>query len=610
MSDIPIADHALLSDRHSAALVTRDGSIDWLCFPRFDSESVFASILDDDAGHWSIRPTAPSTSTRAYVEGSMVLQTTFHTDEGTLELLDALELGDSTDPHRLGENAPHSLLRGVRCTSGSVAVELVCRPRPEYGLVVPILAEIDSGVVGTGGSGRLTLSLPAPATIGDGDIRMQLTLDEGEHQYFALQRTALGEPLPAARTQDEIAASLAATTASWQEWSAIHQNYDGPWRELVHHSGRVLQALSYQPTGAIVAAATTSLPEEIGGERNWDYRYAWVRDASFTMKALWVAACPDEAHEFFDFMTAAAAHSNPDRHLQIMFGVGGEHDLSERQLPQLSGWRGSAPVRVGNGAWDQPQLDVYGELLDAAFRLREQLGDIEPATRTFLIALADAAAAQWEQPDNGIWEVRGEPRHFLYSKLMCWVALDRAIGLAEQLHATDRIAEWSATAAQIRATILEKGWNEEAGAFTQSFDSSDLDASSLMISIVGFLPASDPRVLATADAIIERLTDDRGLVYRYQTHTGVDGLDGKEGTFLLCTFWLARVLASGGRVDEARDVFERAVSHISDVGLLAEEIDSDTGEQLGNFPQAFSHVGLVNAAWAIDRSERGLPADD
>ncbi|GAA1221849.1 glycoside hydrolase family 15 protein [Rhodoglobus aureus] len=610
MSDIPIADHALLSDRHSAALVTKNGSVDWLCFPRFDSESVFASILDDDAGHWSIRPTAPSTSTRSYVDGSMVLQTTFHSKDGTLELLDALELGDSTDPHRLGENAPHSLLRGVRCISGRVTFEMVCRPRPEYGLVVPVLVEIDSGVVATGGSGRLTLSLAAPATILDGEIRVTFTLEAGQQQHFALQRTHLGEPLPGTYLQDEIAASLAGTIASWQEWSAIHQTYDGPWRELVHHSGRVLQALSYQPTGAIIAAATTSLPEEVGGERNWDYRYSWVRDASFTMKALWVAACPDEAHEFFSFMTAAAAHSNPDRHLQIMFGVGGEHDLSERLLPQLKGWRGSGPVRVGNGAWDQPQLDVYGELLDAAFRLREQLGDIDPATRTFLIALADAAASQWQQPDNGIWEVRGAARHFLYSKLMCWVALDRAIAMAEQLHATDRVAEWSTKAEQIRATILEEGWNDEAGAFTQSFDSSDLDASALMIPIVGFLPASDPRVLATADAIIERLTDARGLVYRYQTDTGVDGLEGNEGTFLLCTFWLARVLAAGGRGDEAREVFERAISHISDVGLLAEEIDSDTGEQLGNFPQAFSHVGLVNAAWAIDQAERGQPADD
>ncbi|TDW28647.1 glycoside hydrolase family 15 protein [Cryobacterium psychrophilum] len=610
MSDLPIADHALLSDRHSAALVTRDGSIAWLCFPRFDSESVFASILDDAAGHWSIRPSTLATSTRSYVEGTMALQTTFHTDEGTLELIDALELGDSSDPHRLGENAPHTLLRGVHCTRGRVTIEMTCRPRPEYGLVVPVFAEIDSGVVATGGSGRLTLSLPAPVTGLGGEIRVRFTLEAGQHRYFALQRTRLGEPLPGAYTQDEIATGLASTTASWQEWSAIHQSYDGPWRELVHHSGRVLQALSYQPTGAIVAAATTSLPEEIGGERNWDYRYSWVRDASFTMKALWVAACPDEAHEFFDFMTAAAAHSSPDRHLQIMFGIGGEHDLSERFLPQLTGWRGSGPVRVGNGAWDQPQLDVYGELLDAAFRLSEQLGEIEPATRTFLVALADAAASQWQQPDNGIWEIRGAPRHFLYSKLMCWVALDRAIAMAEQLHATDRVAEWSTMAAQIRATILEKGWNEEAGAFTQSFDSPDLDAAALMLPIVGFLPASDPRVLATVDAIIERLTDTRGLVYRYQTDTGVDGLNGNEGTFLLCTFWLAHVLAAGGRSGEAREVFERAVSHTNDVGLLAEEIDSETGEQLGNFPQAFSHVGLINAAWAIDQAESHFPANE
>lgn len=604
MSNVPIGDHALLSDRHSAALVTRDGSIDWLCFPRFDSESVFVSILDEEAGHWSIRPTAPSTSIRAYEEGTMVLRTTFHTEDGEFELIDALELGASSDPHHLGEHAPHTLLRSVQCTSGRVTIEMVCRPRPEYGLVVPVLSEIESGVVSAGGSGRLTLSLPAPATSLDGEIRVQFTLEAGERRSFALQRTRLGEPLPGAYSQEQIATGLATTTESWREWSAIHQSYEGPWQELVHHSGRVLQSLSYRPTGAIVAAATTSLPEAIGGARNWDYRFSWVRDASFTMNALWVAACPDEAHEFFGFMTAAAAHSSSDGHLQIMSGIGGEHDLSERTLPQLTGWRGSSPVRVGNGAWDQPQLDVYGELLDAAFLLREQLGEIEPATRTFLIALADSAARQWQQPDNGIWEVRGAPRHFLYSKLMCWVALDRAIAMAEQLHATDRVAQWSAVAAEIRTAILEQGWNEEAGAFTQSFGAPELDASALMLSIVGFLPASDPRVLATADAIIERLTDPRGLVYRYRADTGVDGLDGEEGTFLLCTFWLARVLAAGGRSPEAREIFERAAGYVNDVGLLAEEIDSETGEQLGNFPQAFSHVGLINAAWAIGEAER------
>ena len=531
------------------------------------------------------------------------LRTTFHTDGGTLELLDALDLGDAPDPHRMGENASHTLLRGVRCTSGRVAVETTYRPRPEYGLVVPVFSEIESGFLATGGSGRLTLTLPVAATVSNGEIRVRFTLEAGESRMFALQRTRLGDPLPGALQQDAIGAALDATIAAWRDWSQIHQTYEGPWRDLVRHSGRVLHSLSYQPTGAIVAAATTSLPEEIGGERNWDYRYSWVRDASFTMKALWVAACPDEAHEFFGFMTAAAAHSRPDRHLQIMFGIGGEHDLSERILPQLAGWRGSGPVRVGNGAWAQPQLDVYGELLDAAFQLREQLGEMEPATREFLAALADAAASHWERPDNGIWEVRGEPRHFVYSKLMCWVALDRAVRMADQLHAADRVDDWSAAAASIRAAILDEGWSEQIGAFTQSFGSPELDASALMLSIVGFVPATDPRMVSTVDAIIHGLSDARGLVYRYRPGSGVDGVSGGEGTFLLCTFWLARVLADADRLAEARAVFENAVSHVNDVGLLAEEIDPATGEQLGNFPQAFSHVGLVNAAWSIQQAE-------
>ncbi len=604
MSSLPIADHAMLSDRHSAALVTRDGSVVWLCFPRFDSASVFASLLDDDAGHWAIGPTETATSTREYVEETMALRTTFHTNGGTLELLDALDLGDSSDPHRLGENASHTLLRSARCTSGRVTVETTYRPRPEYGLVVPVFSEIESGFVATGGSGQLTLTIPVPATPSNGEIRVRFTLEAGESRNFALQRTQLGDRLPGALSQAQIDAALGITIAAWRDWSAIHQNYDGPWSDLVRHSGRVLQSLSYQPTGAIVAAATTSLPEEIGGERNWDYRYSWVRDASFTMEALWVAACPDEAHEFFSFMTAAAAHSRPERHLQIMFGIGGEHDLSERILPQLSGWRGSGPVRVGNGAWAQPQLDVYGELLDAAFQLRHQLGDMEPTTREFLTALADAAASHWERPDNGIWEVRGDPRHFLYSKLMCWVALDRAVRMADQLHAVHRVDEWSATAAAIRAAILDQGWSEQIGAFTQSFGSLELDAAALMLPIVGFLPATDPRMVSTVDAIISGLSDPRGLVYRYKPESGVDGVSGGEGTFLLCTFWLARVLAESGRLAEARGVFENAVSHVNDVGLLAEEIDSATGEQLGNFPQAFSHVGLVNAAWSIQQAER------
>jgi GH15 family glucan-1,4-alpha-glucosidase len=604
MSRVPIADHALLSDRHSAALVTTGGSVDWLCFPRFDSPSVFAAILDDDAGHWSIRPTGEFTTERGYVEETMVLRTVFDTAAGTLELVDALALGDSNDPHRLGENAPHGLLRALHCTRGRVTVETSVAPRPEYGLVVPVLTLVEGGARAVGGPDRFTLTSPVPLHCADGTGRARVDLEAGQRLYFALRRTPLGEPVAQPLAQEEIAAALEATIEQWRGWSRLHQSYDGPWRDLVHHSGRVLQALSYQPTGAIVAAATTSLPEQVGGLRNWDYRYSWVRDASFTMQALWVAACPDEAGEFFGFMTAAAAHARPDRPLQIMFGIGGEHDLSERELPRLAGWRDSRPVRVGNGAWSQPQLDVYGELLDAAYRLREQLGELDPATRTFLVGLADAAAAQWEQTDNGIWEVRGEPRHFLYSKLMCWVALDRAVALAEQLHAVDRAGGWTDAAGRVREAILRRGWNDDVGAFTQTLDGTELDAAALMIPIVGFLPATDARVRSTVDAVAARLTDERGLVYRYHTAAGVDGLDGEEGTFLLCTFWLARALAMAGRIREARDVFDRASAHVNDVGLLAEEIDPATGEQLGNTPQAFSHIGLVNAAWAIHQAEQ------
>jgi GH15 family glucan-1,4-alpha-glucosidase len=364
----------------------------------------------------------------------------------------------------------------------------------------------------------------------------------------------------------------------------------------------VLYALTYWPTGAIVAAPTTSLPETAGGSRNWDYRYAWVRDASFTLQALWVAACPDEADKFFDYMTSAAASQvRTGTDLQIMFGVGGEHDLTERELSHLSGWRNSAPVRVGNGAWNQRQLDVYGELLDAAYRLPDQLARLTPAGRAFLADCADTAATQWMEKDQGIWEIRGEPRHFLYSKLMCWVAVDRAVQLADRLDAEDRVDRWEAARDEIGDAIRTQGWSDTAGAFTQSFGSDDLDASNLMMPIVGFIDADDPRMKATIDAIAERLTDERGLVYRYLAH---DGLEGEEGTFLLCTFWLAQAQAMAGELDRARNTFERAIAFCNDLGLLAEEVDPNSGELLGNFPQAFSHIGLVNAAWAISEADR------
>ncbi len=602
MTSLPIGDHALLSDRHGAALVTTEGSVDWLCLPRFDSPATFARLLDDDAGHWSVRPDGNFSAERRYVGASMVLLTTFHTPTGTLELRDALVFGDASGPHTLGEHAPHVLARTVTCTSGRVSVTASLRPRPEYGLVTPAMTRVDGGVVATGGAARLTVSATVDLDVEPGACHARFDVEAGERVCFALEHSVLGAPEPATRSGAAIAAALEQTVSSWREWSGMHQAYQGPWSDLVHHSGRVLQALSYQPTGAIIAAATTSLPEQVGGERNWDYRYAWVRDSSMTLRALWVAACPDEAHEFFTFMASASAGSVLDRPLQIMFGIGGERDLSERTLSHLDGWRGSTPVRVGNGAWDQPQLDVYGELLDAASQLRDQLGTPSAFTRDFLVALADAAAARWQDPDNGIWEIRGEPRHFVHSKVMCWVALDRAIGLADLLGAQDRVDGWRSTAQEIRAEVESRGWDADAGAFTQSFDAPDLDATALLLPVLGFLPADDLRVLSSIDAVRDQLTDPRGLVHRYRAGSGVDGLEGQEGTFLLCTFWLAQALALAGRVEEATEVFERAAGYVTDVGLLAEEVDSATGELLGNFPQAFSHVGLVNAAWAIDQA--------
>ena len=622
MSTTPIADYALLSDRHSAALVSRDGSIDWLCFPRFDSPSIFGRLLGDEAGHWSIRATGATQVTRRYLDRTMVLETTFRTPTGTVAITDALAMGDGNRGHELGKGAPHLLLRRATCVEGEVELSLEYVPRPEYGLVHPLLDAVDGGVAAFGGADVLVLSSPMALTVDQSAVSGQLQLRRGESAGFALHHAKRAETGSAkVWSQSEIGARFEDTVSAWESWSELHQAYVGPWRDLVHHSGRVLQALSFAPTGAICAAATTSLPEVVGGARNWDYRYAWVRDASFTIEALWVAACPDEANEFFDYMTTSAAGSlDRGGDLQIMFGIGGERDLTERELPHLEGWRHSAPVRVGNGAWNQRQLDVYGELLSAVYRLSDHLfdnasrrvgpmadpdkwgapPDLAPATRRFFVQLADTAARRWQEKDQGIWEVRGEPRDFLYSKLMCWVALDRAVALADRLDASDRVEAWKQTQDQIREAILTRGWSDRANAFTQSFGSDELDASSLMLPLVGFLPADDPRVLATINATEERLTDERGLVYRYRSH---DGLEGEEGTFLLCTFWLAQALARAGQPARARTVFERAAAFVNDVGLLAEEVDPVSGELLGNFPQAFSHIGLVNAAWAISEIE-------
>lgn len=607
MSTTPIADYALLSDCHSAALVSRAGSIDWLCFPRFDSPAVFARLLDEEAGHWTIRPTEPARTERSYVDGTLVLETRFATDSGVVVLTDLLAVGANERGHELGREAPHALLRQVRCERGEVAMEMIYAPRPEYGIVHPLLVGDDGGVLGRGGAAVLLLSASCELEIEQGTARGRFTMVEGERVGWALQYRASWEQAPEHWSAGEIAWRGEETIRAWRSWSDIHQSYQGPWKELVHHSGRVLQGMTFFPTGAMIAAPTTSLPETVGGGRNWDYRFCWIRDASFTLEALWVAACPDESERFFHFLAnASLSHLRQGKGLQIMFGVGGEHDLSERELPHLTGWRGSRPVRVGNGAWDQPQLDVYGELLAAAYCLWDHLGGINDATREFLVAAADAAAQRWSERDQGIWEMRGEPRHFVYSKLMCWVALDCATRMADVLRAQDRAEHWRQQAEAVRRAILEQGWSERAGAFTQSFGSDELDASNLVMAMVGFLPATDPRMRATIDAVVERLTGENGLVFRYRSP---DGLNGEEGSFLLCTFWLVEALTLAGEIAAAKEKFEIALRYVNDVGLLSEQVDRDSGELIGNFPQAFSHVGLINAAWTLSKAVQRSESD-
>ncbi|WP_205326383.1 glycoside hydrolase family 15 protein [Glycomyces sp. YM15] len=628
----PIEDYALLSDRRCAALVSSEGSIDWFCRPRFDSPAVYGRLLDPDAGHWSIRPSGPFTSERSYVGDTLVLRTVFTTDTGTAHLIDTFAIGPSTEAEtgvrlRLASRAPRATIRVLECTAGRIEIDFEFKPRPEFGLVKPIFTTIPGGVLATGGPVRFVLTCPIDLEFSDAAATVRITLDEGEKLRFVTQSAGLADEPPATWTPEAIDVALEETIQGWQRWSDAHPTWDGPLPHLVRRSILVLEALRYQPTGAIVAAPTTSLPEAVGAGRNWDYRFSWIRDASFTVQALAAAGSTEEAIQFFEFITRAAAHYHPENPLQIMFGVGGEHDLSERELTHLSGWRGSRPVRVGNAAWQQPQLDVYGEFLDAAWQLRPHLTHLDAASRRFLTGVADAAADHWGRPDHGIWESRGAPRHYTYSKLMCWVALDRAVKHAELIEVEQREAMtfgrdvlsgqeltpedfnpvklapgWAAARDRIREAIEEYAWKPAIGAFGAAFDGDDLDAAVLLLPAVGFLPGDDPRVVSTVDVIAERLRARQGLVRRYES--GTDGLEGDEGAFIICTFWLAQALALTGRVERARDVLEEAAACANDLGLMSEEIDADSGAMLGNYPQAFSHIGLINAAAAIRDAER------
>ena len=584
-----IADLAFLSDCHTAALVDRGGTVCWWCPPRFDAGSVFGCLLGAEAGHWSLRPVEPHEVTRAYEPGTLVLRTTFTTASGKVDLLDALALTSGARGEEHGLESPQTLLRRVEGIEGEVELETVFAPRMEYGLTIPHTREIDGGVETWGGPVRLTLRTPFSLTAEIGGARGRVTVRPGERVLLAASYT---EARADASTPPEV--SIDETLAGWQAWSEAHAGYDGPYADLVERSALVVQGLTFRPTGAVVAAATTSLPEQVGGELNFDYRFAWLRDLSLTVRALWISTCADEAARLFGWIADAAGHLDGGR-VQIVYRVEGERVMAEQALDHLPGWADSAPVRVGNGAWDQRQLDVYGEVVDAAFQLRETLGELDTQDRDLLVGLADRAAAEWMEPDSGLWEARDRERHYLSSKVLCWVAVDRAIQLADQLEASDRVPVWSAARDDIRAAIEERGWCAEREAYGGAFDSDHLDASVLVMPLVGFCEAADERMRSTIE-VIERELGPDGHLHRWE---------GEPHGFLICSFWLVECLALCGEHDRAEEWFERTAATANDLGLMAEMYDAEENALIGNFPQAFSHVGLINAAQRLSEAEGG-----
>ncbi|MDQ3106884.1 MAG: glycoside hydrolase family 15 protein, partial [Actinomycetota bacterium] len=554
----------------------------------------FGRLLDPDAGHWWIRPLVPGDCTRSYVGDTLVLRTVFHTKDGDVAVTDAAALSAGSDGHEIGRRVPHLLIRRVEGLAGSVPMGVEFAPRMEYGRTEPHLVVQPDGVIAQGGPTRLVLTSPVALALHDGVADAQFTVSPGDVVEFRLlYQPAFGEA-PEGPGQPP---TLEATTSSWQSWSDLHRDSDAQFEQVVRRSSLVLQGLTYQPSGAIVAAATTSLPERMGGELNFDYRYAWLRDLSLTIKSLWIAACPDEPQRILDWFANAAGRVGAEL-FQIMYGVAGERDLHEHTLDHLSGYHDSRPVRVGNEAWTQVQLDVLGEVLDAVFVLRDELGSLDGHLQDLLVILADRAAEGWAEPDAGMWESRDQPRQYLSSKVMCWVALDRAVTLADRLGPAADPTGWAAVRDEIRATVLEQGWSGRAGAYTGAFASDDLDASVLILPLVGFLPATDERMWRTIEAIEHELGSGR-LVRRWA--------DDPSG-FLICTFWLVECLALGGEIERAEAWFGSAVGHANDLGLLSEEADLGDGTLLGNFPQAFSHVGLINAAWRL--KEMRTPASD
>ena len=596
----PISDYGLIGDTHSCALISKEGSVDWACFPRFDSRAVFARLLDSEkGGHFTVRPRGEFESSRRYLPATNILETTFRTPSGVIVLTDFMPVhGHSKPAHPQEIFQYQQIARILICTSGSVDIEVVCQPRFDYGSIVPHaqMFEQNSGYA-HGGADAIAFHSSIPLEVVDHSFYCEGSLQAGERAYFTATYTfPTGHDL-GSLSLDDPQPRLEETQRFWVKWSEQF-SYDGPYKEDVLRSALTLKALTYAPTGGLVAAPTCSLPETVGGERNWDYRFTWIRDAVFALYALNIVGFSGEAHSFKGWLERATVGRAQD--LQVMYGLAGERRLTEEDLDHLQGYRGSQPVRIGNAAHQQLQLDIYGEVLDSAHLYRRFVGQLDPEYWEFCQEVVQYAVEHWREPDEGIWETRGGRRHFVFSKVMCWVALDRAIKAVEAVDFPGPVEMWRKVREEIRQDILEKGYSPDMGAFVQSYGSKALDASVLMLPLVGFIKATDPHMRSTIEMIAAELTSPQGLVYRYKAFD--DGLQGSEGTFSLCTFWLADNFILLGEIDRASDLLERLRGYANELGLFSEQIDAETGEMLGNFPQAFTHMALINTVVQLHKA--------
>ena len=593
---LPIAEHGIIGDLHTVALVGTNGTIDWYCCPTFDSPSVFASILDRErGGYYRIAPAREGwVPKQLYFPDTNVLITRFLADEGVGELQGFMPIArDGDESHR------HRLIRRVLCVRGEMRFRMEMVPAFNYGRDEHETDNLEHGVLFRSPDLCLALQSTTPIVCEEEGAYSEFTLKEGQSVTFVLEAVA-EDYVPRPYSEEETREAYERTIDYWRRWIS-QSTYRGRWREMVHRSALTLKLLTYQPTGAIVAAATTSLPERVGGERNWDYRYTWIRDAAFSLYALLRLGFTDEAQAFVGWLMERLEERRDGATgpLQIMYGVDGRADLEEETLEHFEGYLGSVPVRIGNGAADQLQLDIYGELIDSIYLYNKYGEPIGHAAWAEISRLIDWICEHWDQPDEGIWEVRGGRQDFTYSRLMCWVAIERAIRIARQRGLPADLVEWSRQRDAIYNQIQERGWNEERGAYVQHFDTDVLDASVLLMPLVKFIAPQDPRWLSTLDAIQKELVAD-SLVYRYNVAASPDGLEGEEGTFTMCSFWFVEALARAGRMDEARLAFEKMLTYANHLGLYSEEIGPN-GQLLGNFPQAFTHLSLISAAVNLDR---------